>query len=144
MKQAKKKSKARSEEFSVDVDVDVNVNVDVDVDVDTAEVEEEGNDKTLEENTSADLEKIQSAFMKRATQENKRFEEATDSEYWVALCFQTREQKDKFLKNAGWLAFGDKYIDGRKIAKLLKVPIPETNVKYNTSSKADRKLSELT
>jgi hypothetical protein len=58
-----------------------------------------------------------------AKAERDRFVEITDSEYWVALCFQTREQKEEFLQKLGLLELGDKYLDGLEVAKKLKVKI---------------------
>jgi len=62
------------------------------------------------------------AFKERAKNEQKRFEKATDSEYWFCVCFQTREEKESFLKNSGLIEYGDKYLDGRDVGEILKVP----------------------
>lgn len=51
-----------------------------------------------------------------ARAEKDVFMENTDSEYWVALCFQTRAQKEEFLTKMGWLELGDKYLDGVEVA----------------------------
>ena len=59
------------------------------------------------------------AFKARAKAETERRQTATDSEYWVALCFETREQKEEFLEKIGMLAEGDKYVDGLELAKKL-------------------------
>lgn len=63
----------------------------------------------------------QTEFMKRAQAEQKRTELVTDSEFWFCVCFETREQKDKFLKAAGLWDIGDKYLDGRQVSKALGV-----------------------
>ena len=72
----------------------------------------------------------------------QRFEDATDTEYWVALCFQTREQKEQFLHLMGWFELGDKFIDGMQAAERAGVvlaaripPLPRANV--------DRQLADL-
>lgn len=66
---------------------------------------------------------LQKGFADRAKAERKRFKQATDSEYWFAVCFESREEKEKFLKAAGVVVsmMGDKYIDGRKLAQVLGV-----------------------
>lgn len=51
-----------------------------------------------------------------------------DHEFWVALCFQNREQKERFLELVGWTDLGDKYIDGLKVAERLDVPIEPENL----------------
>lgn len=89
--------------------------------------------------TSAVLE----AFKARAKAEQERFALATDSEYWVAVCFQTREQKEHFLAATKLLKSGDKYIDGALVAKVLGVELPPAQVPYNVSAKVDAKLAAL-
>jgi len=57
--------------------------------------------------------------------EDQRRTDTTDSEYWCALVFQSREQVDAFVRAAGWLLAGDKYIDGRFVAKKMGIRLPE-------------------
>ena len=97
----------------------------------------------LEADTVAETDALMSAFQKRAKEEEKRREIATDSEFWFAVCFQTREQKDQFLKNAGLIQIGDKYLDGVRVAKKLKVDISPANVSY-PDPRVDKKFSNLT
>ncbi len=78
-----------------------------------------------EENTAAeqraDMTALQKGFNARRQQEQERFYEAVDSEFWCCLCFQTREQKDAFLRALKLLHLGDKYLDGVKVAEVLGV-----------------------
>jgi hypothetical protein len=90
-----------------------------------------------EKDSHADLTAVQEGFRKRAKDEGRRFELATDTEYFACLCFQTREQKEIFLKAMNLLQFGDKYLDGQKVAKELGVDLPPADVPYNVSSKID-------
>ena len=46
-----------------------------------------------------------------------------DYEFWVAVCFQSREQKEAFLKAIKEPR--DKYIDGRKLAKRMGIELPD-------------------
>ncbi len=62
-------------------------------------------------------------FRQCAEHEDQRFWDAVDSEYWFAICFQTREQKEEFLKKLGLFEIGDKYLDGMKVAKKLGVTL---------------------
>lgn len=96
-----------------------------------------------EEVALAEIEELQAGFKARAQREDQRFEDATDSEFWVALCFQTRAQKDEFLRKAGWLEIGEKYLDGMLVALKLGIsldsrvpPLPHHNI--------DRRLLALT
>lgn len=83
------------------------------------------------------------AFIARSKAEQARFQLATDSEYWVGLCFQTREQKEHFLQAAKLLQHGDKYIDGALLAKRMGIVLPPANVPYNVSAKVDAKYAAL-
>lgn len=58
---------------------------------------------------------------KKATQE--KFRTATDPEFFFCVCFQSREQKEEFLKAAGWEDLGDKYLNGLEVARRLAVPV---------------------
>lgn len=52
---------------------------------------------------------------------------SNDDEFWVAVCFQSREQKESFLAALKLADLGDKYIDGLQVAQRLGVaiePIP--------------------
>jgi hypothetical protein len=60
------------------------------------------------------------AFKARAAQEAKRSADATDSEFWVALCFHTRDDKEAFLREFALDVYGDKYLDGYKTAEALR------------------------
>lgn len=87
-----------------------------------------------EKDAAATLNAVERGFRARARDEEKRFREATDSEYWFAVCFQTREQKEAFLAAIKLLAYGDKYIDGQVLAEALGVALPATDVAYNDGS----------
>lgn len=90
-----------------------------------------------EVDSKADLDELQAGFRKRAKDEGKRFEQATDTEYWCAIAFQTREQKEAFLKALNLMEVGDKYLDGQQVAQVLGIELPDSDVPYNTSSKID-------
>lgn len=73
----------------------------------------------LDEDLAEELTELQKGFNERAKKERKRMQAATDSEFWFAVYFKTRENKEKFLTEVGLpkKIFGDKYIDGHKWAK---------------------------
>lgn len=73
----------------------------------------------------AELDAVAIAFRERREREQKRFERATDSEFWFAAVFHTREQKEAFLSALQLLADGDKYVDGVQLAKKLGITLPE-------------------
>jgi hypothetical protein len=103
-------------------------------------IDETGDPET---DCAAELDAIQEGFRKRAKDEGNRFRLATDSEYWAAICFQTREQKEAFLAALGILVHGDKYLDGQIVADKLGITLPEADVPYNTSAKRDKSWAEF-
>lgn len=70
-----------------------------------------------------ELTALQEGMKARAKAERKRHAAAVDTEFWFAVYFADREEKENFLKAAGVVVamMGDKYIDGRKLAQVLKI-----------------------
>lgn len=79
----------------------------------------------VEADSAAELDALARGFRERRKLEDQRFKQATDSEFWAALCFRSREHKEAFIKAAGAARLGDKYIDGHAFAKLLGIDLPE-------------------
>jgi hypothetical protein len=90
-----------------------------------------------EKNDKKEAEPIISAtlqsFKDRVQKEQKRFEKATDTEYWFCVYFQSRDEKESFLKNAGLLEAGDKYLDGWDVSKKLGIAINKDVTGYPKS-----------
>lgn len=78
----------------------------------------------LARDSEAELDALAKGFRERTKREDERFRLATDSEYWFAVCFKTREDKDAFLAAARLLPVGDKYLDGYAVARTLGIPVP--------------------
>lgn len=89
-----------------------------------------------------EISELLQGFRDRAGREQQRYEDATDSEYWFAVCFQTRAQKDEFLQKMGWVAIGDKYLDGLKVARKLGVTITAETPAMPVL-RVDRRLAQL-
>jgi hypothetical protein len=96
-----------------------------------------------EQDCKAELTALQAAFRERKANEARRFEIATDTEYWCALVFQTRDQKEAFLQALGLLPYGDKYLDGALVAEKMGIPLPAERPAYNISHKIDPKWAGL-
>lgn len=90
----------------------------------------------------AEVSEILSGFRGRAKREDQRFVDATDSEYWVAICFQTRDQKEEFLQKAKWADLGDKYLDGMAVAKVMGIKL-QSRIPALPSLRLDRRLQAL-
>ncbi|ACU37173.1 hypothetical protein [Actinosynnema mirum] len=78
----------------------------------------------LATDSTAELDALARGFRERTAREDERFRLATDSEFWFALCFKSREEKDRFLKAARLFHLGDKYLDGLAFAAALGVAMP--------------------
>lgn len=84
-------------------------------------------DVTLTDDLQANMDEGMSAALqeiiqrKKATQE--RFRVATDSEFFFCLVFQSRDQKDDFLRLIHWEDLGDKYLNGLEVARRLNIPL---------------------
>ncbi len=77
----------------------------------------------IEVDAEEEISEVLQGFKQRAEREDQRFWDAVDSEYWFAICFQTREQKEEFLKKLGLFEIGEKYLQGMKVAKKLGVTL---------------------
>lgn len=97
----------------------------------------------METDAKAELDEVAKGFRERRDQEAKRRKKATDSEYWVCLCFQTREQVEAFLEATRWAGSDAKYIDGQQVAKKLGVKLPADDVGYSKLKKPDDRYARL-
>lgn len=98
--------------------------------------------KSAEEESDIELTDLQKSFRCRRDQEQARFIDAVDSEYWTCFCFQNREQKEAFLKALKIIHLGDKYLNGMAVADVLKIPLP-MNFSPVRDVKPDIKLAEM-
>jgi len=76
-------------------------------------------------------------------QQRQAIDLANDSEYWFAVYFQTRDQKEAFLHAMKWFQHGDKYIDGQWAAKKQGIELPPRPAPYKVG-RLDKKLTDLT
>jgi hypothetical protein len=107
---------------------------------------EHGEDDNFEQRGANEDKLVDEAFASihaGRKQQQEAIELANDSEFWCAMYFQTRDQKEEFLRRMGWLDIGDKYLDGQVLAKVQGIELPERPAKYKVG-KLDKKLSDLT
>lgn len=79
-------------------------------------------DYDYEVDAGEELDDSRRAFRERAAKEQERFAAVTDSEFWVAVCFATREHKEAFL--AALYLHDDKYVNGHELARQLGIDLP--------------------
>lgn len=82
-----------------------------------ADVEYIGN---VETDSAAELTALQKAYRERAKNEADRFVETTDSEYWCCVCFENREERERFMKAIREHP-NTKYITGERLAAALGI-----------------------
>ena len=86
------------------------------------DIEKTGN---FEVDSEVELSALEIGIKARKKAERDRFRQATDSEYWFAVCFNNRAEKDAFLTATGLMVHGDKYLDGRVVAAAIGLDLPE-------------------
>ena len=91
-----------------------------------------------EVDSKADLDAVKKGFRDRLKAENKRKVDATDTRYWCCLCFQSHGQLMAFLEKSGMRKFGDKYLNGVKVAKMMGIELPDDEVPYVDEPKIDK------
>lgn len=89
----------------------------------------------MPQNMMADAQNRLQKLIARSKAEKARFEQVTDSEYWVAFCFETREQKQEFLEKAGLIDEGDKHVDGLAFAKAIGIDIESPRVQWQAKTR---------
>lgn len=77
----------------------------------------------IQENVNQEMSAILKAIIERKRAQAERFRITDDPEYFLCLCFQSRDQKDEFVQAAGWADFGYKYINGLDVARKLGVSV---------------------
>lgn len=88
-----------------------------------------GTMEELEESTIAELSEVEKGFRERMKQENNRFRDMCDTEYWFCVCFTSRAQREEFMKKVG-LPTDEKYIDGREMAKAFRKSIKTPDLEF--------------
>lgn len=76
----------------------------------------------------------------RATKREKQkaITKTLDTEYWVCLCFQSRQQVEEFMAKCGQPDPTHKYVDGVKFAERIGNPVtPETTPFYEQRKKSN-------
>ncbi|WP_054812189.1 hypothetical protein [Nocardia arizonensis] len=79
----------------------------------------------LEADVKAELDALGKGLSGASKQWAEKFAAMNDSEFWVAICFRSREQKDEFLRKLELVELGDKYLDGEKVADILGIDLEE-------------------
>jgi hypothetical protein len=106
------------------------------------------NPTRTEKEQAATVQEIHDKFAASVKKELVDFRALTDTEYWFAVCFRTREQKEAFLAAIGQPAGENKYLNGETLAVRLGIgdrvlPLGAEIQKRNTKT-VDKRLAQLT
>lgn len=80
----------------------------------------------LEGDVLAEAQAIREAFQAKYRGELDNFRVQDSTNYWFLVCFQTQEQKEQFLSQAGWPTDGiggQRYLNGLALARALGLDI---------------------
>lgn len=91
----------------------------------------QGLESDAEEEVSLALQTI----LDERAQKRDMYRLTNDQDYYVLVCFQSKEQKLEFLDKTGWRQLGERFIDGLKLARLLGVDIEPINLPMRGFSK---------
>jgi hypothetical protein len=79
--------------------------------------------ESAEDDCKIEMDAVRSAYADRIANQRKQVADAIDTEFWFAVYFRSREQKNQFLHAIGMLAEADKYIDGERLADTLGIDL---------------------
>ena len=139
----------QNEAFDLDLSLSLDMNLDLSMEADEADPDplaDVPKTDSIEVDSLAEMNALKSAFgrdgrsFKDIAREKRQRE---DSEYWFCVVFQSREQKEEFLRNSGLIADGDKYINGVAAAEKLGVALTPASMKPAGLCKIDRKLAAI-
>ena len=75
--------------------------------------------KKLKQASTEEIGEAEAAFRGRLEKEDKRRKAATDTEFWFAVYFDSREAKERFLRKHGLDKVGEKYLPGKAVDRIL-------------------------
>lgn len=94
-------------------------------------------------NLADEAEETVDEFKADMAREKAGIEFANDTEYWCAIVFETREQKDAFLEALKLSRIGDKYLNGLRVAEAIGVSLPPGPKKWRPLKTATPRLKKL-
>lgn len=77
----------------------------------------------IEANADREVDIALEELLAERRRQKERWRTTNDDEFWFAVCFQSRQQKEDFLQRAGLHDMGDKYLDGLRLAAHFGVDI---------------------
>ena len=97
---------------------------------------------TFEADSKAELGQVLKDMQGQAKAAQERFRLNTDTDYYLCLCFVSRDQKREFLDRLAMTDLGERFLSGVEVAKRLGVKLTPVDYKPH-AGKADKGLSDL-
>lgn len=99
----------------------------------------------LQTDADAEISATRAALRESDRKQREAITLAVDSEFWFAVVFQSRAQKEAFLAALDWLALGNKYLDGLELCRKLGIVVPKAALRHGITRRAiDAKLVQIT
>lgn len=96
----------------------------------------------LEQTSLKEIQEVESGFRERMKQENDRFRDMCDTEYWFCVCFTSRKQKEEFLEKIG-IETDLKYIEGKEMARAYKRAMQTPDLEFAKIRPLDREFVNI-
>ncbi len=77
----------------------------------------------LEASADSEMSEILRQIKERRQADRDRFRVARDPDYFVVLCFQSRDQRNEFLAKSEWGQRDEKYLNGLEICRRLGIDV---------------------
>lgn len=81
---------------------------------------------SIEEDSKREFTALEDGYRKRAKNEDKRYKNAMDGEFYFVACFASFEERDKFLQACGYGKNDNfKYVNGHDLADRLNLDLTD-------------------
>jgi hypothetical protein len=108
---------------------------------DAIQYKSEGQD--IEQDSLDEVNEVISSFSKRGEDEQKKFKDNVDANYFTVISFNNKEQLDEFLKKIKINVPDRQYINGLTLAKALGIEITSPSREAPGAFKASKRLKDL-
>lgn len=103
----------------------------------------------IEQSVNQEVSDMMALIRENRKNNAERFRDVESGEFWFCVCFQSRNQKETFIKNlhdkfgGDPEGFGDKYISGLELADLLGIPVEPIILEVKKSRLAPKNLRKV-
>lgn len=105
--------------------------------------------ETLQESADTEVADMMASIRENRKNHAERFRDIESGEFWFAVCFQSRSQKEEFIEklldkyDPNNETFGDKYVSGLELAAMLGIPIEPIVLEAKKSRLAPKSMRNM-